>query len=103
MPCLLSVSRLLCWYSTAVETAAVGSGGAQAFSVVLPGHPQLRLYTRSCRLEMYVSERTWERLPTCAAFQWSLWSIVSFFARAGTRAHLTYQQKMTCTCQDKAS
>lgn len=34
----------------------------------LTGHPKLRLYTRSCRLEMYVAERTWERLPMCACF-----------------------------------
>lgn len=28
----------------------------------LTGHPRLRLYTRSCRLEMYVAQELWESL-----------------------------------------
>ncbi|KAK9838261.1 hypothetical protein WJX81_000973 [Elliptochloris bilobata] len=45
--------------SFARDTAHLGSNGS---SIALAGHPQLRLYTRSCRLEMYVAERTWQRL-----------------------------------------
>ena len=33
----------------------------------LTGHPLLRLYTRSCRLEMYVSQELWDSLDGCAA------------------------------------
>lgn len=28
----------------------------------ITGHPRLKFYTRSCRLEMYVSEDLWQRL-----------------------------------------
>ena len=31
----------------------------------LTGHPLLRLYTRSCRLEMYVSQELWDSMDGC--------------------------------------
>ena len=52
--------------SLAGSAAQLHSSGAAVASSALTGHPQLRLYTRSCRLEVYVAERTWERLPKCA-------------------------------------
>ena len=61
-PCCLRLRSL------AGCAAQLHSSGAAAASSALTGHPQLRLYTRSCRLEMYVAEHTWERLPMCACF-----------------------------------
>lgn len=56
-PCCLRLRSL------AGSAAQLHSSGAAVASKALTGHPQLRLYTRSCRFEMYVAERTWESLP----------------------------------------
>lgn len=43
--------------AAATQQAPAGSQIAAAAS--LTGHPRLKLYTLSCRLEMYVAEDTW--------------------------------------------
>jgi len=58
--------KLCCRGSATAEAAARDNSGGAAVDPACVSSHRLRLYTRCCRLEMYVAEHKWEAAPMCA-------------------------------------
>jgi len=58
--------RLCCRGSAAAEGAARDNNSGVAVDPACVSSHRLRLYTRCCRMEMYVAQHKWEAAPMCA-------------------------------------